>query len=347
MIACCAIVRSIIVEHIASYMDLHTPPLIDGIRGNRMWLRQFTPLLPAPAAPTLSPTVNLPFFLSSFRVIGDSESSSVSGYALDQLKIRALPVAISSPPSTLSIWYSIHAVTCSSSSGSAPRSALRRRPPGSGHLSTPPSGTPRLQILGTDRTKPGVTDLAVHPSGRAAITVGRDCSLALINLVRGRRSFSCRLDREASIVKYECGDGGRFFMVSEERITVHDSEDAKMIHELNGQKRVLCVAPGENGVLFTSGEDRCITAWDTTSGKNAYSIENAHQTRVKGLVVLKNGSMSDTSGESNLIASASSDGVIRVWDARMIAKDKPNHLAEADTKSRLTCLAGSSKKCEF
>ncbi|KAG6492754.1 hypothetical protein ZIOFF_047719 [Zingiber officinale] len=204
-----------------------------------------------------------------------------------------------------------------------------------------------LSFMSINVHRKGVTDLAVHPSGRAAITVGRDCSLALINLVRGRRSFSCRLDREASIVRYECGDGGRFFMVSEERITVHDSEDAKMIHELNGQKRVLCVAPGENGVLFTSGEDRCITAWDTASGKNAYSIENAHQTRVKGLVVLKNGSMSDTSGESNLIASASSDGVIRVWDARMIAKDKPNHLAEADTKSRLTCLAGSSKKCEF
>jgi WD40 repeat protein len=38
-----------------------------------------------------------------------------------------------------------------------------------------------------------------------------------------------------------------------------------------------------------------------------------------------------------LVASASSNGIIRVWDVRM---------AEADTKSRLTCLAGSSIKCE-
>ncbi|KAB5529257.1 hypothetical protein DKX38_019338 [Salix brachista] len=42
------------------------------------------------------------------------------------------------------------------------------------------------------------------------------------------------------------------------------------------------------------------------------------------------------------LASASSDGVIRVWDLRMSMKEKPNPLAEANTKSRLTCLAGSS-----
>ncbi|KAG6508096.1 hypothetical protein ZIOFF_033455 [Zingiber officinale] len=173
-------------------------------------------------------------------------------------------------------------------------------------------------------------NLSVHPSGCATITVGRESFLALINLVRGRKSFSCRLDRAASIVRYGCGYGGRFFMVSEERITVHDSENAKMIRKLNGQKR------------WRGPLSQC--SGDMRSGEIAYSFENAHSTRVKGLVVLKNRSKSETSDESNLIASASSDGMIRVWDARMIAKDKPNHLAEADTKSRLTCLAGSFKK---
>lgn len=49
-----------------------------------------------------------------------------------------------------------------------------------------------------------------------------------------------------------------------------------------------------------------------------------------------------------LVASGSSDGVIRVWDVRMAVKDnKPNPLAEANTKSRLTCLAGSAMKCKI
>lgn len=51
--------------------------------------------------------------------------------------------------------------------------------------------------------------------------------------------------------------------------------------------------------------------------------------------------------EPFLVASASSDGIIRVWDVRMATKDKPTPLAEANTKSRLTCLAGSSIKCEY
>ncbi|XP_042412221.1 p21-activated protein kinase-interacting protein 1-like isoform X2 [Zingiber officinale] len=296
-----------------------------------------------PEAPTLKSLFSYPSHTAPIKSVAASGPIAASGGADDSIKLYDL----SSATEVGTLLDHNGAVTAlafytpPSSPAGLPRNLLSASDDGAVCIF---DADPFVHLKSINVHRKGVTDLAVHPSGRAAITVGRDCSLALINLVRGRRSFSCRLDREASIVRYECGDGGRFFMVSEERITVHDSEDAKMIHELNGQKRVLCVAPGENGVLFTSGEDRCITAWDTASGKNAYSIENAHQTRVKGLVVLKNGSMSDTSGESNLIASASSDGVIRVWDARMIAKDKPNHLAEADTKSRLTCLAGSSKK---
>lgn len=88
-----------------------------------------------------------------------------------------------------------------------------------------------------------------------------------------------------------------------------------------------------------------MTAWDAASGKVAYSIEDAHAARVKGIVVL---SKSSDSGEEDpyIVASASSDGVIRIWDVRMANKEKTNPLAEANTKSRLTCLAGSSIKCE-
>lgn len=190
--------------------------------------------------------------------------------------------------------------------------------------------------------KKGVNDLSVHPSGKLALTVGRDACLGMVNLVRGRRSFYCRLGKEAEIVRYD-GGGEKFFMVMDDKVCVHESEDARLVLELNNKKRVLCAAPGMNGILFTGGEDRNITAWDTASGKVAYCIEDAHSARVKGIVVLSKNDGS-TDDDPYIVSSASSDGIIRVWDVRMAKKDKPSPLAEANTKSRLTCLAGSSIK---
>jgi protein MAK11 len=189
--------------------------------------------------------------------------------------------------------------------------------------------------------KKGVNDLAIHPSGKLALTVGRDSCLAMVNLIRGRRSFYCRLGKEATTVEFN-SDGDKFFMAMDEKVSVHESNDARLLLELDNHKRVACVASGMNGVLFTGGEDRNVTAWDTNSGKIAYCVEDAHSARVKGIVVLsKNDGTTDD--DPYLVSSASSDGVIRVWDLRMSKKDnKPTPLAEANTKSRLTCLAGSS-----
>ncbi|KAM7263717.1 hypothetical protein ACFE04_001400 [Oxalis oulophora] len=176
--------------------------------------------------------------------------------------------------------------------------------------------------------------------GKLALTVGGDECFAMVNLVRGRMSCCSRLPKEATIVEFN-GFGDRFFMVSDDNVTVHQTEDAKLIQQLKSSKRLLCAAPGESGILFTGGEDQNITAWDTNSGQVAYCIENAHTSRVKGIVARKNGLTDD---DPYLVASASSDGGIRVWDVRMAQKENPTPLADVNTKSRLTCLTGSSLK---
>ncbi|KAL9239342.1 hypothetical protein vseg_013676 [Gypsophila vaccaria] len=194
--------------------------------------------------------------------------------------------------------------------------------------------------------KKTVNDIAVHPSGRVALTVARDLRLCMVNLVRGKRSYSSRLQNEADVVEYFGGGGGgdKFFMCCGDRVSVHSSEDAKVIGEFENAKRILCAAPSQNGLIFTGGEDRGITAWDSVAGKVAYQIEDAHKTRVKGIVVLSRDENCGDVESPFLVASASSDGVIRVWDIRGTSKGNSVPLSEANTKSRLTCLAGSSIK---
>ncbi|KAK4796952.1 hypothetical protein SAY86_029278 [Trapa natans] len=200
-----------------------------------------------------------------------------------------------------------------------------------------------LKTLWAHKKGSGVNSVSVHPSGKLALTVGRDECLGMINLLRGKRKFYCRLGKEATVVKFD-SSGDKFFMIMGEKIGVHEAEDARLVWELENSKRVLCAASGEGGLLFSGGEDGNITAWDSKAGKVAYRIDDAHSFRVKGIVVLSRNTDSTETDDPYLVASASSDGVIRVWDVRMAMKEKPLPLAEANTKSRLTCLAGSSLK---
>lgn len=78
--------------------------------------------------------------------------------------------------------------------------------------------------------------------------MGRDDCLAMINLVRGRRSFYCRLGSEASLVKFDVG-GDKFFMVMEDKVSVHEAEDARLLCEFENKKRVLCATPCEVSLI--------------------------------------------------------------------------------------------------
>lgn len=46
--------------------------------------------------------------------------------------------------------------------------------------------------------------------------------------------------------------GDKFFMVFDEKISVHEAEDAKIVSELENPKRVLCAASGEVSLLGLS-----------------------------------------------------------------------------------------------
>lgn len=45
------------------------------------------------------------------------------------------------------------------------------------------------------------------------------------------------------------GSGDKFYMAMEDKVMVHEAEDARLLCELENSKRVLCVEPGEVSFL--------------------------------------------------------------------------------------------------
>ncbi|THF95998.1 p21-activated protein kinase-interacting protein 1-like [Camellia sinensis] len=189
---------------------------------------------------TLTPLFTFPSHISPIRSVAVSGSAAASGGADDTIKIYDL--------STTSEIGSLndHSATVTALSFFTPPSLSFPR----NLISASDDGAvciydadPFVHLKTVHAHKKGVNDLSVHPSGKLALTVGRDSCLAMLNLVRGRRSFFCRLGKEASIVKFDLA-GDKFFMVMDEKVSVHESEDAKLVFEMDNQKRVLCAAPG-------------------------------------------------------------------------------------------------------
>lgn len=193
--------------------------------------------------------------------------------------------------------------------------------------------------------KKGASDLSIHPSGRLCLSVGHDSHLNMYDLLKGRQSFTSKLPSVASLIRFSPLDGSTYALAMENSVVIHHSEDGRPLHTLSHEKRILCMAQEQDSVLFTGGEDRIIRAWDTRTAKPAFSIENAHTNRIRGLCVW----VVDQTSENVFcnVASASSDGCIRVWDTRRIKTGDDgasSPVMEAETKARLTCLVACNVK---
>ncbi|CAI7813495.1 unnamed protein product [Closterium sp. NIES-54] len=77
--------------------------------------------------------------------------------------------------------------------------------------------------------KAPVNDIAVHPSGRVALSVARDAELRLWNLLQARCSFRTRLPAEPLALTYSPGDAACYALALRGgAVAVHCSADASL-----------------------------------------------------------------------------------------------------------------------
>jgi len=193
-----------------------------------------------PQSKSLTPLFSYPSHLSSIKAVAVSGSVVASGGEDDTIHLYDLSAA-----SSLGSLHQHSASVTALSFYAPPHLPFPRNlisADASGSLAIfDADGFVHLTTLSVHRNA-AINDLALHPSGERALTVARDNCLAVVNLVRGRRNCCLRLDKEATLVKFNAS-GDHFFMAAKEKVSVHQTEDARILFELECSKPVLCAAP--------------------------------------------------------------------------------------------------------
>ena len=214
-------------------------------------LKTLTATAPSPSSDqtlALAPLFSYPAHAGPIRCVAAAPRAGLaaSGGSDDSVRLYDLPTAADLGP-LLDPSAAVSALAFHSVGPGVPRNLLAASDDGLLHLYDADGFALLSSLRVFPRGREAADAIAVHPSGRVALAVGRAGGLAMLNLLRGRRSFACRLEKPASAVAYavDAAGGDRFVMAAEEKVTVHDSEDARIIHEMRCEKRVLAFAPSK------------------------------------------------------------------------------------------------------
>ncbi|KAG9031824.1 hypothetical protein FRB95_002269 [Tulasnella sp. JGI-2019a] len=108
--------------------------------------------------------------------------------------------------------------------------------------------------------------VAVHPSGKLALSVGKDRTIRMWDFMRGKASLSTKIGKEAELVRW-APSGALFTVQSHSSVDVYTTNMA-LIHTINHPARIQDVKfisrvnDPSSEVLLVSGEDKKVSVYD-------------------------------------------------------------------------------------
>lgn len=173
-----------------------------------------------------------------------------------------------------------------------------------------------------------VDTLAVHPTGKIAMTTGHDGVLRTWNLIKGRQAYATNLvpkwkleAKNISVLKWN-SSGDSFLIAANTKLNIYSVETAGVEEELSFDSKIVC-AEYLNDEFFAVGlSDGTICIYDLEN-KTTSSIQ-AHDARVKCMAV--NGEM---------LVSGSSSGEIKLW---LFEDNKLTFVNKINCNCRVSCL---------
>uniref|UniRef100_A0A0N8DXS6 p21-activated protein kinase-interacting protein n=1 Tax=Daphnia magna TaxID=35525 RepID=A0A0N8DXS6_9CRUS len=182
----------------------------------------------------------------------------------------------------------------------------------------------------------GVTAISVHPSGKLALTVGKDRAMKTWNLIKGRTAYVTNIKAVADSVKWS-PDGTIWAVSINNIVNIYEVKSAGIIHTVDFKTRVNFVFFLNEDTLLIGGEGPNIESHSVTHRKPVSQFK-AHEKRVKAAAITK----LNASEELHLIT-ASNDGFIKLWRIPEIPGE-PCLVTQVDSTCRITCLSVWTEK---
>jgi len=174
----------------------------------------------------------------------------------------------------------------------------------------------------------GVVDISVHPSGKLALSVGKDKALKTWNLVKGRCGYVTNLKAIADAVRWS--PEGDYYAVSvSNRVDVYSVQTAKVVYSIPVGKRISCISFANDSTLIIAGDKESIEVHDIKTQQKLTEFDG-HKVRVKAIQYVP---------EIDMLFTTSNDGFIKIW--RFLEDDfsnPPTLLTSIDTTCRNTCM---------
>lgn len=179
-----------------------------------------------------------------------------------------------------------------------------------------------------------VNTLAVHPSGKLALTAGADGTLRTWNLVKGRQAYATNLTprlkadaKHVTIIKWS-PRGERYVVAANRTLLLYSVRSATVERELLYESKVVCAEFLGEDFIVSGHEDGKVR----TSGWNGSKVSemSAHEARVKCMAAHEDG----------FLVSASSCGQMKLW---RIAGTKLKLLNSGNCGARISCLSLMSR----
>ncbi|KAJ1921641.1 60s ribosome biogenesis protein mak11 [Tieghemiomyces parasiticus] len=196
-----------------------------------------------------------------------------------------------------------------------------------------------------------VNDIAVHPSGRLALSVSSDRTIRVWNLLTGRKASAYKIGREGLVIKW-LADAKRYMILTDRELLIYEVASGTMVHSITLPGRIHVIRsvvdprdPAKEYILC-GAENKRLYIYNADT-YDLITSPQLHENRLRAVDTVKVSHPTDSTASEALITTASSDGKIRVWslhgllEAQTDASQPPSPLGEYDTGCRLTCMTAS------